>query len=43
VPNLGDSQWRSFWTQQHGDNNTWEVIAAGRQGHGAGGDGNEDG
>jgi hypothetical protein len=18
--------WRVFWTQQHGDNNTWEVL-----------------
>jgi hypothetical protein len=24
----GDGKWRSFWTQQHGDNNTWELIAA---------------
>jgi hypothetical protein len=22
----GDGQWRVFWTQQHGDNNTWEVV-----------------
>jgi hypothetical protein len=40
VPDLGDSQWRFFWTQQHGDNNTWEVIPAARHGHGDGGDGN---
>jgi len=24
--------WRWFWTQQHGDNNTWEVLPAGRSG-----------
>ena len=23
-----DGSWRAFWTQQHGDNNTWELIAA---------------
>jgi hypothetical protein len=30
VPNLtGDSgKWRWFWTQQHGDNFTWEVLPA---------------
>jgi hypothetical protein len=43
VPNLGDSQWRFFWTQQHGDNNTWEVVAADRHGNGDGGDDNQDG
>ena len=21
-----DGNWRAFWTQQHGDNNTWELI-----------------
>ena len=26
VPNVHDSAWRTFWTQQHGDNVTWEVI-----------------
>jgi hypothetical protein len=25
-PNLGDSKWRWFYTQQHGDNTTWEVL-----------------
>ena len=24
--NLGDSQWRWFYTQKHGDNTTWEVL-----------------
>ena len=28
VPNLNDSQWRWFYTQQHGDNPTYEVIPA---------------
>ena len=23
-----DGKWRVFWTQQHGDNNTWEMVAA---------------
>jgi hypothetical protein len=34
VPSLsGDSsRWRWFWTQQHGDNFTWEVTLAGRGG-----------
>jgi hypothetical protein len=26
APNLDDSQWRWFYTQQHGDNKTWEVT-----------------
>ncbi len=26
VPDLSDSRWRWFYTQQHGDNNTWEVL-----------------
>jgi hypothetical protein len=26
VPDLSDSQWRWFYTQQHGDNTTWEVL-----------------
>lgn len=33
VPNLFDgSKWRWFYTQQHGDNFTWEVLSAGRGG-----------
>jgi hypothetical protein len=28
VPDLRDSQWRWFYTQQHGDNTTWEVLLA---------------
>jgi hypothetical protein len=28
VPNLNDSKWRWFYTQQHGDNFTWEVVSA---------------
>jgi hypothetical protein len=26
APQLSDRKWRWFWTQQHGDNNTWEVT-----------------
>jgi hypothetical protein len=26
VPELGTPKWRWFWTQQHGDNTTWEVV-----------------
>ena len=26
VPNLNDPRWRWFYTQQHGDNTTWQVI-----------------
>jgi hypothetical protein len=26
VPDVHRSAWRTFWTQQHGDNVTWEVI-----------------
>jgi len=25
-PNLFDGSWRGFWTQQHGDNITWELL-----------------
>jgi hypothetical protein len=36
-PNLGDGHWRWFYTQQHGDNFTWEVLPAsadaGQDGH----------
>lgn len=28
VPNLGSSRWRWFYTQQHGDNPTYEVVPA---------------
>jgi hypothetical protein len=27
VPDLSDASWRWFWTQQHGDNTTWEVLS----------------
>jgi len=30
VPNLNSPHWRWFYTQQHGDNTTWEVVPAGR-------------
>jgi len=26
IPNLGDRDWRWFYTQQHGDNRTYEVV-----------------
>jgi secreted PhoX family phosphatase len=26
VPDVHDPAWRTFWTQQHGDNTTWEVF-----------------
>jgi hypothetical protein len=26
VPHINTPAWRTFWTQQHGDNVTWEVI-----------------
>ncbi|HEX5332676.1 MAG TPA: alkaline phosphatase PhoX, partial [Cellulomonas sp.] len=29
TPKLTDGTWRTFWTQQHGDNVTWEVSLAG--------------
>jgi len=29
VPHLFKDGWRLFWTQQHGDNETWEVLPAG--------------
>jgi hypothetical protein len=38
IPDLGDADWRWFWTQQHGDNNTWEVLPASRQGDDGEGD-----
>jgi Bacterial protein of unknown function (DUF839) len=30
VPRPFDGRWRVFWTQQHGDNVTWEVTRPGR-------------
>ncbi|HEY2372040.1 MAG TPA: hypothetical protein VGH82_05795 [Gaiellaceae bacterium] len=38
-PNLNDAKWRWFYTQQHGDNFTWEVFAAGRGSDDQGDDG----
>jgi len=26
VPEPFEDGWRLFWTQQHGDNNTWEIV-----------------
>jgi hypothetical protein len=31
VPDFGRDGWRMFWTQQHGDNFTWEVVPAPRE------------
>ena len=41
TPSLGDPQWRWFYTQQHGDNNTWEVLPASREGDDGEGDQND--
>lgn len=30
IPHPLDPSWRTFWTQQHGDNTTWEVSWKGR-------------
>src|SRR5262249_26721945 len=41
IPDLSDSGWRWFWTQQHGDNTTWEVTVSSHgndQGQDEGGD-----
>jgi hypothetical protein len=40
IPNLFHAGWRWFWTQQHGDNTTWEVLpaSAGVSHRGEGGD-----
>jgi hypothetical protein len=32
IPRLGNSRWRWFYTQQHGDNPTYEVLPPGRHG-----------
>jgi hypothetical protein len=34
IPDLGNSDWRWFYTQQHGDNFTWEVLPASADDHG---------
>jgi len=36
VPSVWHGGWRWFWTQQHGDNFTWEVLPASRGGEGEG-------
>jgi hypothetical protein len=33
APRPFDGSWRVFWTQQHGDNITWEITPSGRQDH----------
>jgi hypothetical protein len=43
IPDLSDPSWRWFWTQQHGDNTTWEVtVSSGGHGHGGDGQGGDD-
>jgi hypothetical protein len=32
VPRAFHDGWRVFWTQQHGDNNTWEIVPGRRAG-----------
>jgi len=34
IPDLGNSDWRWFYTQQHGDNFTWKVLPASADDHG---------
>ena len=36
VPHVFDGSWRVFWTQQHGDNVTWEVSGTATPHHGWG-------
>ncbi|MDQ1609292.1 MAG: hypothetical protein QOE16_2024 [Microbacteriaceae bacterium] len=38
LPQLSGGAWRSFWTQQHGDNITWELHVASGDGTGQHGD-----
>jgi hypothetical protein len=40
VPNLGNEsfKWRWFYTQQHGDNFTWQVVPASQDWHGGNGE-----
>ncbi len=33
IPHPLSSTWRTFWTQQHGDNTTWEVNWTGQSQH----------
>jgi hypothetical protein len=33
LPHPFDGKWRVFWTQQHGDNITWEVMSSAQQRH----------
>jgi hypothetical protein len=34
APKPFQNGWRVFWTQQHGDNNTFEIVPAAKRGHG---------
>ena len=34
IPNVFHDGWRLFWTQQHGDNQTWEVVRGDASRHG---------
>jgi hypothetical protein len=31
IPHLFNDGWRAFYTQQHGDNVTWEIISRGKK------------
>ena len=43
TPKLGGKKWRWFYTQQHGDNTTWEVlVGTDSHGHGDDGDNSDD-
>ena len=33
APKPFQNGWRVFWTQQHGDNNTFEIVQAAKRGH----------
>jgi uncharacterized protein DUF839 len=36
IPRPFDGQWRMFYTQQHGDNITWEILSSDQDGNGHG-------
>ena len=38
IPHIFHDGWRWFWTQQHGDNNTWEVLPGSHRHHEGGHD-----
>ena len=42
APRFGHDGWRMFWTQQHGDNITWEVTPVKHGDHGDNDDDHDD-